>query len=164
VTLRAIGVAWLMGVGGLAAQAPAPGVQAPDFRLAALMGDTVRLSSLRGRAVLLNFWATWCDPCRSEMPAIAAASAQYRDSGLAVLGVNLRDQERRRAVERFVKEFDLPFPVLLDASGKVRRLYHLRAVPTTVFVDTGGVVRRIHPGPLTAETLAQGLRDILPRP
>ena len=154
----------LVAAGALTAQAPTRDAPAPDFELRTLDGQIVRLSESRGRPVLVNFWASWCDPCRSEMPTIVAAYDEHRAAGLVVLAVNLRDQERDRDVRRFVEEFQLPFPVLLDARGTVRRRYRLRAVPTTVFIDTTGVVRIIHPGPLTTEALGRGLAEILPQP
>ena len=144
------------------AQVPEVGRPAPDFGLAALQGGDVHLSQLRGRPVLINFWASWCGPCRTEMPEIVAAHAAHRAAGLEVLAVNLTDQERRKDVRRFVAEMSMVFPVLLDERGRVRRAYLLRGVPTTVFVDTAGVVRVIHPGPLTSEALAEGLSAILP--
>ncbi|MGH2626945.1 MAG: TlpA family protein disulfide reductase [Anaerolineales bacterium] len=147
----------------LAAQGAAVGAPAPDFGLRTLVGDSVRLSALRGRPVLVNFWASWCDPCRSEMPEIAAAYARHRETGLEVLAVNLRDQERERDVRRFVAELALPFPVLLDDKGRTRRRYRLGAIPTSVFIDTAGVIRVVHPGPMTAEVLNRALDEILPR-
>lgn len=158
----AVGVSLLLLAGALAAQSPTVGAPAPDFTLRTLAGDSARLSALRGRPVLVNFWASWCRPCRSEMPAIVEAYAIHRDAGLAVLAVNLRDQERERDVRQFVQEHRLPFPVPLDANGKLRRGYRLRAIPTTLFIDSSGVVRFVHPGPLTPEALGQGLAAILP--
>jgi thiol-disulfide isomerase/thioredoxin len=154
----------LVAAGALTAQAPIRGVPAPDFELRTLEGRLTRLSEFRGRPLLVNFWASWCGPCRTEMPAIVTAFEEHRAAGLAVLAVNLRDQERDRDVRRFVAEFQLPFPVLLDARGAVRRRYRLRAVPTTVFIDSTGVVRLIQAGPLTTEALSRGLAEILPKP
>ncbi len=93
-----------------------------------------------------------------------AAYERHSVAGLAVLAVNLRDQERERDVRRFVEEFRLPFPILLDARGAVRRRYRVRAIPTTVFIDSTGTVRLTHAGPLTAEALQRGLREILRAP
>ncbi len=157
-------VGFLLGAGTVASQAPTVGLPAPDFRLSTLAGESTRLSDLRGRPVLLNFWASWCEPCRSEMPAIAEARTVHRHTGLEVLAVNLRDQERGRDVQRFVEESGLSFPILLDAKGKVRRLYRIRAVPATIFVDSSGIVRFIHAGPLTTPALARGLFEILGPP
>jgi peroxiredoxin len=140
------------------------GHPAPDFTLKTQAGDRVRLSDLRGQPVLVNFWASWCKPCEAEMPYIVAAYDSLRDRGLTVLAVNLSDQERSKDVRRFVDSFKLAFPVLLDEQGQVRELYELATVPTTVFVDSGGVVRRLVLGPLSPETLARGLTMILGAP
>lgn len=140
------------------------GQSAPDFTLKTLTGDHVRLSDLRGRPVLVNFWASWCKPCATEMPYIVAAYDSLRDRGLTVLAVNLTDQERSKDVRRFVESFKLAFTVLLDERGRVRELYELAAVPTSVFVDSAGVVRRVISGPLTPEMLARGLTMILDAP
>lgn len=154
-------LAWLAPQAGRS-QSPEVGQRAPDFGLAVLKGGDVHLSQLRGRPVLINFWASWCAPCRTEMPEIVAAYSAHRATGLEVLAVNLTDQESRSDVRRFVAEMGMTFPVLLDERGRVRRAYRLRGVPTSVFVDTAGIVRVIHPGPLTSEALAQGLDSILP--
>ncbi len=145
----------------LAAQAP--GSAAPDFTLKTLAGDTASLSSFQGRPVFLNFWATWCKPCRAEMEEIASAYRAHADAGLQVLAIDLTDQERRmKDVRTFVDEFHMPFPVLLDEKGKVRKRYALRGVPTSVFIDARGVVRLVNPGPITSETIQRGLAEILP--
>jgi len=139
----------------------APGRPAPDFELKSLEGRPTRLSEFRGRPLLVNFWASWCDPCREEMPAIVVAFERHSAARLAVLAVNLRDQERERDVRRFVEEFRLPFPILLDTRGTVRRRYRVRAIPTSVFIDSAGIVRMVHPGPMTADALSRGLAAVL---
>ena len=144
------------------AQGAEVGQPAPDFGLAELQGGDVHLSQFRGHPVVINFWASWCPPCRTEMPEIVAAHAAHRAAGLEVLAVDLTDQESRSDIRRFVAEMKMTFPVLLDERGRVRRAYRLRGVPTTVFVDTAGVVRAMNPGPLTSEALARGLDSILP--
>ena len=139
-----------------------PGLGAPQFTLKTLAGPEVSLSDYKGRPVLINFWASWCKPCRGEMPDIVAAYQAQRDTGLAVLAINLTDQERMKDVRKFVAEFQMPFPVLLDEQGRVRRLYALIGVPTSVFIGSDGVVRLVNPGPITKETLERGLAEILP--
>jgi len=145
----------------LATQAPASA--APDFTLTTLAGDSVALSSLKGRPVFLNFWATWCKPCRGEMADIITAYRAHTDQRLAVLAINLTDQEHVADVREFVAELQMPFPVLLDRKGKVRKSHRLRGVPTSVFIDTLGVVRFVNQGPIAPEAIQRGLSLILPK-
>ncbi len=98
------------------------------------------------------------------MPEIISAYQAHRGEGLEVLAVNLTDQESLKDVRKFVAELNLPFSVLLDGKGTVRRLYGLRGVPTTVFVDSAGIVRLINPGPVSHDGLERGLGEILPGP
>jgi len=141
---------------------PVVGQPAPSFELDLLEGGRLSLSAQRGRPVIVNFWATWCAPCRDEIPAFIDLWRANGERGLVILAVNLADQERRKDIGRFVSELGMTFPVLLDARGKVRELYHLTSVPTTVFVDSAGVVRGLHPGPISRDALDRGLASILP--
>jgi peroxiredoxin len=141
------------------------GDTAPGFTLKALDGDSVRLADFKGHPVLINFWGTWCPPCRDEIPLVVAAYQAHRDAGLVVLAINGRDQETStRAVRNFVDEFHMSFPVLLDERGKVRKRYALRGLPTTLFIGADGVVRAVNIGPLSAASLQQHLGEILPPP
>jgi peroxiredoxin len=142
---------------GTPAPAPIVGAPAPDFTLKDLSGSDVTLSGLRGQVVLINFWATWCGPCRLEMPAIQAEYEELRASGLMVLAVNL--DEPQPAVQAFADELGLTFPVLLDPGAKVNDLYRVRGYPTTFFVDREGVVARLHVGIMSESQL----RDYLDR-
>jgi len=142
-----------------------PGDAAPAFTLESLDGGTASLSDYMGRPVLINFWASWCKPCRDEMPLIIDAYHAHHAEGLVVLAVDLTDQESsRKAVRQFVAEHSLPFPVLLDNKGKVRKLYALRGVPTSVFVGADGVVRAVNPGPMKPAALQRHLSEILASP
>ena len=140
------------------------GSPAPDFTLKTLAGGMASLSDYTRRPLLLNFWASWCTPCRGEMSDIIAAYNAHHAAGLEVLAINLTDQERMKDVRKFVDELQLPFPVLLDEKGKVRKGYALRGVPTSVFIDARGVVRLVNPGPIASETIQRGLAEILPAP
>ena len=137
---------------------------APALALAQLDGGTLDLVALRGRPVVVNFWATWCRPCRDEMPLLAARWRAHQSVGLEVLAVNSTDQERGKDVRRFVERLALPFPILLDKRGQMRERYALTTLPTTVFVDSAGVVRAVHSGALSPEQLDQALALILPLP
>lgn len=139
--------------------APRKGFLAPDFTLTTLTGATVQLSDLRGRPVLINFWASWCGPCRAEMPHLQAAYEAHSDDGLVVLGVD--QLESPPTVARFVEEFDLTFPIPLDSDGKVSAAYQARALPTSFFVDASGVIRDTFTGPMTAGLIESKLDLIL---
>ncbi len=156
-----IAFATLLSAAGLLA-AQTLGSPAPDFTLKTLAGGTARLSDYTGRPVFLNFWASWCKPCRGEMSDIIAAYDAHKDQHLQVLAINLTDQERMTDARRFADEFHMPFPVLLDEKGKVRKSYALRGVPTSVFIDSQGIVRLVNPGPITSGTIQRGLAEILP--
>ena len=160
--IRALLLASFAG-GALAAVArpPAIGKAAPAFELETLEGGRASLRELRGHPVLVNFWASWCRPCGDEMPEIVRRYQELHSEGLEVLAVNLTNDERRKDIRRFAEEFRLPFPVLLDTKGKVRRRYGLVGVPMTVFVDTAGVVAEVYTRPMTPDLLQRGLRSIL---
>jgi thiol-disulfide isomerase/thioredoxin len=145
--------------------AQTPGKTAPAFTLKTLDGSAANLSDYAGHPVLINFWASWCKPCRGEMPLIIAAFQAHRQAGLAVLAIDLTDQEgSTKDIRKFQTEFQMPFPVLLDEKGKTRKLYALRGVPTSVFVGADGVVRAVNPGPVSEAALQQRLSEILPAP
>ena len=134
-----------IGVCAVAYAAPiAPGALAPDFTLRTLDGPNLRLQEQRGRVVLVNFWATWCGPCRQEMPHLSKLYDKYRASGFVLLGVNV-DDDTKNAVELAAK-LGLKFPVSLDNDKKVSRLYDLSAMPSTVLIDREGKVRFVHRG------------------
>jgi thiol-disulfide isomerase/thioredoxin len=150
-------------VAAAALRAQSPGNAAPSLSLKTLDGAVVSLSDYAGHPVLINFWASWCKPCRVEMPLLISAHEAHQEVGLVVLAINLTDQERStRDVQGFQTEFQIPFPVLLDKKGKARELYRLRGVPTSVFVGSDGVVRWVHPGPISEAVLRERLHQILP--
>ena len=125
------------------AQDPRPevGHPAPDFTLPTLTGKTVRLSDYRGKkAVFINFWATWCAPCRLEMPTMEKAYQKYKAKGLEILAVSI-DAGPKSAVKNFMDELGLTFPALLDPEMKVLQLYRLFAVPASFLIDKQGIIR-----------------------
>lgn len=139
-----------------------PGFAAPDFTLKTLDGGEVSLSEFRGRPAFINFWASWCGPCRAEMPDIVAAYAEHKDGGLQVLAIDLTVEDTLADVQAFVDEFDMTFPVLLDEDGSVSQAYSVFGLPTSVFVDAAGVIRAVNAGPLTGDAIRQHLAKILP--
>ena len=120
----------------LGIQAPQEMVEAPDFALPDPAGKTVRLKEFRGRYVFLNFFATWCGPCREEMPAMERLHQTYSGKGLVVLAVNLEESSAR--VAKFVKELRLTFPAVLDGDGTASRAFAVRGLPVTYLVDRDG--------------------------
>jgi peroxiredoxin len=119
-------------------QALKEGTRSIDFELQDLNGKKVSLSSLKGKVVFLNFWATWCPPCRAEMASMERLYKRFKDKGLVILAVNL--QEEAKAVRRFIAEQKLSFPVVLDSNGRVGAIYGARSVPTTYLVGRDGNV------------------------
>ncbi len=141
---------------------PREGFAAPDFTLELLGGGELSLSGLQGKAVVINLWASWCPPCRAEMPAIQAVYERNRERGLEVLAVNTTFQDSERDAASFVQEFALTFPVPLDRTGSVSRQYQLRALPTTFFVDREGVIRKVViGGPMSETTIQTAVEEIL---
>jgi cytochrome c biogenesis protein CcmG, thiol:disulfide interchange protein DsbE len=121
------------------------GALAPDFLLERLDGGELRLSDLRGQPVVLNFWATWCAPCRQEIPQFVDAYERYRDQGLVVVGVNM--QEGKSIVRPYAEDFGMEFPIAIDVDGEVGDAYRLLGLPVTYFIDHEGVVRSVFTGP-----------------
>jgi len=117
-----------------------------------LQGEKVTLSHLRGKIVVVNFWATWCLPCRKETPALEKAYDQYKDSGMVILGVNLADQDSVSEVESFVQEFKLTYPILLDQDGSISNLYQIEGLPMTFFINREGIIRTLVVGGPMSET------------
>jgi len=144
------------------APAPVAGAPAPDFTLKSLDDEMVTLSQFRGQPVLINFWATWCPPCRLEMPDLVKAYEAHQPEGFVLLGVNLTFQDSLPDVQAFVDEFGMTFPVLLDEAGEVtENLYRLRGLPLSVFVNREGVIARLHIGALTASQIETYVGEIL---
>ena len=133
--------------------APQVGFLAPDFSLPTPDGESIRLSDLRGQAVLVNLWAIWCPPCRAEMPAIEKIYNEYKDDGLVVLAVNMTYQDDASEILPFVQEHGLTFPILLDESAIVGRAYQLRSLPSSFFITREGIINEVVIGGPMAEAL-----------
>ena len=137
----------------------APGQLAFDFTLDDVSGQRIKLSDLRGHPVVINFWATWCPPCRQESPALQSAYQRFRDKGVILLGVDLK--ENAETIQNFTTQFGLTYPLLLDRDGAVSERYQVRGIPTTVILDADGVVRARHVGPLTEDKFAEYVTPLL---
>ncbi len=142
-TGRMLSLAALM-LFGVGAQAVSVTDEAPDFTLAKLDGGNLRLEEYRGQVVLLNFWASWCGPCRQEMPVLDQLHQRYEDTGFAVLGVNVEGEVA--PAQKIVDKTNVTFPVLIDTKQQVSELYNLEAMPSTVVIDRDGNIRYIHLG------------------
>lgn len=129
---------------GAVLPAVVPSSVAPDFTLRSMRGPNLRLQEQRGRVVLVNFWATWCGPCRQEMPQLNKLYEKYRSAGFELLSVNIDDDARHAA--DVAARMGLKFPVLLDTDKAVSRLYDLGTMPSTVLIDRDGRVRYLHRG------------------
>jgi peroxiredoxin len=117
---------------------------APSFTLPSRSGDTVSLEQLHGKVVMLNFWASWCGPCRTEMPLLEQMHKRYSSLGFTLLGVNV--EANTADAERWLKDTPVSFPVLFDRDSKVSKLYNVSAMPSTVFIDRKGNIRYLHKG------------------
>ncbi len=147
--------------GSTSTQGPVIGKLAPDFELANLDGRFVSLSDFRGKPVFLNFWASWCGPCRFEMPFIQEMYEGLSDDGLIVLAINV--EEDPDTIKEFIEDFGLTFPVLLDTNSGVRLKYNVRGIPATFFIDKNGIIQDIKIGAFTGEMdIAKRLNKIMP--
>jgi peroxiredoxin len=139
-------------------QKPASAVGAPavNFELKSLDGKTLGLETFRGKPLIINFFASWCDPCREEMPLINQLALKANKDGYSVLGIAVEDT--RAAATEYMKEAGLAFPVALDLNSTVKRAYRIFGPPATFFIDGKGVIRDMVIGPVTATRAQEGLR------
>ncbi|MBK8432145.1 MAG: TlpA family protein disulfide reductase [Chloroflexi bacterium] len=159
----------LISVGGMALQrggasalpttaAPRVGFLAPDFTLPTHTGDELTLSDLRGRAIVLNFWATWCAPCRVETPYFQALSQQYVDE---VVFVGVNQGETAVTIQMFADNYELTYPLVLDENSQINREYAVFGLPTTYFIDADGVIRHVTPGAINQAVLEDQIKALL---
>lgn len=171
VTGVVLGVVILFGFSGLNARgeaAQAPGLTAPrvgsqalDFTLTDLNGEQVSLNQFKGHPVLVNFWATWCGPCKVEMPLLEDRFERYAPD-LIVLGINYDEPEN--IVQNYVDQLGLKFTILLDPGGKVNDQYLIQGYPSSVFIDKEGIIQAVHIGQLSDQVLDQYLAAIGVKP
>ncbi|MDX8288483.1 TlpA disulfide reductase family protein [Metabacillus indicus] len=129
------------------------GNKPPEFEMETLSGETVTLDDVKGKKVMVNFWATWCPPCEAEMPEMQKLQDEHQDE-LVVLAVNMTNAEKsRKDVEEFIAERNLTFPVALDKDGRVSIQYEVYSYPTTYFLDEEGSILNISRGAMTKETM-----------
>lgn len=135
------------------------GQLAPDFELTSLKGEPVKLSDFRGKKVVLNFWATWCPPCRDEMPQMQRFYSQYKDQNVVILSVDATHTEASKyPVQAFIDHWGVTFPVVLDTAGDVGKTYQVAAYPATYILDEQGVVRKKHPGAMDQKMLERAVQ------
>lgn len=146
--------------GAAAPQGVNTGNVARDFTLETVEGNSISLKDYRGQVVLINFWATWCPPCRAEIPDLQSTYLERREDGFVVLGLNV--EESRAVVQQFMDEVEMTYPVLLDEGGEVLQTYRANGLPMSVIVDPEGVIQVRHVGYLTAGQLEDYLAELMP--
>lgn len=144
-----------------AREVPAPkvGHPAPDFTLNDLDGNPLRLSDLRGKVVFINFWASWCPPCRAEMPEIEAVHQKYKDKGVVVIGVDIGEPESN--VRQYVEQGGFSWTFVLDTTGEVSRDYQVVAIPASFFLDREGIIRAVNIGAMTKNVMEGKLAEAM---
>ncbi len=142
--------------------APREGFFAPKIELTSLDNISYNLSDLNGQVVIVNFWASWCPPCKAEMPAIEETYQKYKDQGLVILGINLTSSDDVTKVDQFVHEYALTFPILLDEKGETANRYQVSSLPTTFFINKDGVIEKvIIGGPMSEAALQSQVLQML---
>lgn len=140
---------------------PALGAPAPDFTLPTLGGDTLRLADTRGQVVIVNFWASWCEPCVAETPRLVGWYAQHRDAGLLILGVDVLNRDSRADVEAFATKYSVDYPLPLDEPGDVSARWRAQQLPRSYVLDRAGIVRFARIGEMTDDDFEKAVRPLL---
>ena len=135
------------------------GESAPDFTLVDLEGNQVSLSDFRGKTVFVNFWATWCPPCRAEMPEIEAIYQEYKDKDVVVIGVDILESED--VVRQFVEQGGYSWTFVLDTTGEVTASYNITAIPTSLFIDKDGIIQAVNIGAMTKRAMENKLAEAM---
>lgn len=138
----------------------APGDEAPNFELVDLDGETHRLSDYKGEGVLLNFWGTWCPPCKKEFPAIERQYKNFENQGVNVLAINI-DQSNLE-VQNYINELGLTFPVAIDKGRSVMTTYNVGQLPATILVNDEGIITNIITGEMSEAQIVEHLESIMP--
>jgi peroxiredoxin len=142
--------------------APTDGFPAPNFSLKTIEGELINLSSYKNQVLLVNFWTSWCPPCKTEMPAMQSVYELYKDKGFNILAINVTNQDDIGEVKRFSSKHHLTFPILLDIEGKVTNIYQIHSFPTSFFIDRSGVIHEtIFGGPMSEALLKTRVEDLL---
>lgn len=139
--------------------APIAGHPAPDFELKTLTGETLRLSDFEGKPVIVNFWATWCAPCRAEFPDFQETFVDNVDN-LVIIGVNNTAADQVELVDDFVQEMGATFPIVLDETGETVETYRVLGLPTSIFVDRNGIVNEVFTGPINQAYIESKLPEL----
>lgn len=146
---------------GQIAQGVQIGNAAPVFTLKTLDGRSIKLSDFRGQKVLLNFWATWCPPCKAEVPEFERFYQEHHKENIEILAVDIFAQEKgKEVVENFIKDYSMTYPVVLDESGSVANTYRVSAIPTTYVIDTKGIITHKVTGAMSYQALQDALAKI----
>ena len=135
------------------------GSKAPNFSLIDLSGQKVELKDFKGKAVLVNFWATWCFPCREEMDDLKASYDKYRDKGMVIIGINIK--ESKNVVKKMTDSFNITYPILLDSDGKISEAYNIFGVPSSFFIDKDGIIKDVVLGEMTEDMIVEKIDKLV---
>ena len=135
------------------------GSKAPDFSMTGISGQQISLKDLRGQGVLVNFWATWCYPCREEMDDLKAAYEKYKDQGIVILGIDMKEGEE--TVRKFTDSYKITYPILIDTDGKVSDAYNVFGIPSSFFIDREGIIRDIILGEMNQDSINNKIEKLI---